>query len=80
VEQWERVIEVNLKRNFLGTRAAARVMKKQKYGRIINMPSRAGKGGGYGHINYASSKPGIVGLTKSAARELRKLNITANAI
>ena len=79
-EQWERVIAINLKGTFLGTQAAARVMKKKHYGRIINMSSRAGKGGSYGHINYASSKAGIIGLTKSAARELGKFDITVNAI
>lgn len=79
-EQWDRVLDVNLKGVFLGTREAARVMKAQKSGRIINMSSRAGKGGSYGHINYASSKAGIVGLTKSAARELGKYNITVNAL
>jgi len=55
-------------------------MKTQGKGRIINMSSRAGKGGSYGHINYASSKAGIIGLTKSAARELGKYNITVNAL
>ena len=79
-EQWDRVIGINLKGAFLGTQAAARVMKTQRTGRIINMSSRAGKGGSYGHINYASSKAGIVGLTKSAARELGKYNITVNAL
>jgi NAD(P)-dependent dehydrogenase (short-subunit alcohol dehydrogenase family) len=79
-EQWDKVIAVNLKGTFLGTRIAAKVMKKQGSGRIINMSSRAGKGGSYGHINYASSKAGIIGLTKSAARELGKYNITVNAL
>jgi len=79
-EQWDRVIGINLKGAFLGTQAAARVMKTQQKGRIINMSSRAGKGGSYGHINYASSKAGIVGLTKSAARELGKYNVTVNAL
>jgi NAD(P)-dependent dehydrogenase (short-subunit alcohol dehydrogenase family) len=79
-EQWDKVIAVNLKGTFLGTRIAAKVMKKQGSGRIINMSSRAGKGGSYGHSNYASSKAGIIGLTKSAARELGKYNITVNAL
>jgi 3-oxoacyl-[acyl-carrier protein] reductase len=80
LEQWDRVLDVNLRGTFLGTQAAARIMKKQGSGRIINMSSRAGKGGSYGHINYASSKAGIIGLTKSAARELGKFNITVNAL
>lgn len=79
-EQWDRVLNINLKGVFLGTREAARIMKPQNSGRIINMSSRAGKGGSYGHINYASSKAGIIGLTKSAARELGKHNITVNAL
>lgn len=79
-EQWDRVLSVNLKGTFLCTSIIAKVMKQQKSGRIINMSSRAGKGGSYGHINYASSKAGIIGLTKSAARELGKYNITVNAL
>jgi 3-oxoacyl-[acyl-carrier protein] reductase len=79
-EQWDRVLAVNLKGTFLCTSIIAKVMKKQGSGRIINMSSRAGKGGSYGHINYASSKAGIIGLTKSAARELGKHNITVNAL
>jgi 3-oxoacyl-[acyl-carrier protein] reductase len=79
-EQWDRVLAVNLKGTFLCTSIIAKVMKKQGSGRIINMSSRAGKGGSYGHINYASSKAGIIGLTKSAARELGKYNITVNAL
>lgn len=78
--QWDRVLAVNLKGTFLCTSIIAKVMKKQGSGRIINMSSRAGKGGSYGHINYASSKAGIIGLTKSAARELGKYNITVNAL
>ncbi|MEW6114461.1 MAG: SDR family NAD(P)-dependent oxidoreductase [Thermodesulfobacteriota bacterium] len=80
VEQWDRVLDVNLRGAFLGTRAAALIMKKQNKGRIINMSSRAGKGGSYGHVNYASSKAGIIALTKSAARELGRFNITVNAL
>jgi len=55
-------------------------MMAQKSGRIINMSSRAAKGGSYGHCSYASSKAGMIGLTKSAARELGAYNITVNAI
>ncbi|MCE5265031.1 MAG: glucose 1-dehydrogenase [Deltaproteobacteria bacterium] len=79
-DQWDKVIAVNLKGTFLCTSIIAKAMKKQGNGRIINMSSRAGKGGSYGHINYASSKAGIIGLTKSAARELGKYNITVNAL
>lgn len=79
-EQWDKVLTVNLRGAFLGTRAAARIMMPQNSGRIINMSSRAGKGGSYGHCSYGSSKAGMVGLTKSTARELGKYNITANAI
>ena len=80
VEQWDRVLQVNLRGAFLGTQAAARVMMDQGSGRIINMSSRAAKGGSYGHVSYASSKAGMIGLTKSAARELGAHNITVNAI
>ena len=79
-DQWDRVLSVNLRGAFLGTQAAARVMMAQKSGRIINMSSRAAKGGSYGHCSYASSKAGMIGLTKSAARELGAYNITVNAI
>ncbi|MBU1274942.1 MAG: SDR family oxidoreductase [Proteobacteria bacterium] len=79
-EQWDKVLSVNLRGAFLGTRAAARIMMPQNSGRIINISSRAGKGGSYGHCSYSSSKAGMIGLTKSTARELGKYNITANAI
>lgn len=79
-EQWDKVLAVNLRGAFLGTRAAANIMIPQNWGRIINISSRAGKGGSNGHCSYASSKAGMIGLTKSTARELGKYNITANAI
>lgn len=79
-EQWDKVLSVNLRGAFIGTRAAARLMIPRNWGRIINISSRAGKGGSYGHCSYASSKAGMIGLTKSTARELGQYNITANAI
>lgn len=79
-EQWDRVLKVNLRGTFLGIQAAARIMMDQQSGRIINISSRAAKGGSYGHCNYASSKAGIIALTKSAARELGAYNITVNAV
>ena len=79
-EKWDKVLAVNLRGAFLGTRAAARIMMPRNKGRIINISSRAGKGGSFGHCSYASSKAGMIGLTKSTARELGKYNITANAI
>ena len=78
--QWDLVLTVNLRGAFLGTRAAARIMIPQNWGRIINISSRAGKGSSYGHCSYSSSKAGMIGLTKSTARELGQHNITANAI
>lgn len=78
--QWNRVLTVNLTGAFYGCRAAAGIMMPQGHGRIINISSRAAKGGSFGHASYASSKAGMVGLTKSTARELGKYNITANAI
>ena len=78
--QWDRVLNVNLRGAFLGTQAAARIMMNQNGGRIINISSRAAKGGSYGHCSYASSKAGMIALTKSAARELGAYNITVNAI
>jgi 3-oxoacyl-[acyl-carrier protein] reductase len=78
--QWGRVLSVNLTGAFLGTKAVAPIMMRQEAGRIINISSRAAKGGSYGHASYASSKAGMIGLTKSTARELGKYNITSNAI
>jgi 3-oxoacyl-[acyl-carrier protein] reductase len=79
-DQWHDVIRVNLDGVFFGVRAAARVMKEQEYGRIINVSSAAGIDGSIGQINYSAAKSAIIGITKSAARELAKFKITSNAI
>jgi 3-oxoacyl-[acyl-carrier protein] reductase len=79
-EDWDAVLTVNLKGAFLCTRAAAKVMTKQRYGRIINIASVVGQMGNAGQANYCASKAGLMGLTKSNARELAKRNITVNAV
>ncbi len=79
-EDWDAVLNVNLKGAFLCTRAAFKVMSKQRYGRIINIASIVGQMGNAGQANYCASKAGLIGLTKSNARELAKRNITVNAV
>jgi 3-oxoacyl-[acyl-carrier protein] reductase len=79
-EDWDAVLNVNLKGAFLCSRAASRVMTKQRYGRIINIASVVGQMGNAGQANYCASKAGLMGLTKSNARELAKRNITVNAV
>jgi 3-oxoacyl-[acyl-carrier protein] reductase len=79
-EQWRSVLEVNLTGAFLCSRAAAKVMLKQRSGRIINMASVVGLMGNAGQANYAASKAGLIGLTKSLARELAPRGITVNAV
>ncbi len=79
-EQWRSVLEVNLTGAFLCTRAAAKVMLKQRSGRIINMASVVGVMGNAGQANYSASKAGLIGLTKTTARELASRGITVNAI
>jgi len=77
---WERIIDVNLKGVFHCTRAAGRRMIRQRYGRIVNLTSVAGQTGNVGQSVYSASKAGIVGFTKSMARELAPRGITVNAV
>lgn len=79
-EDFDQTISVNLKGTFNTIRHASKVMLKQKSGTIINMASVVGLVGNVGQANYAASKAGVVGLTKSAARELSARGITVNAI
>jgi len=79
-EDWDRTIAINLKGTFLCTRAVARTMMKQRAGCIINVSSVVGAIGNPGQANYAASKAGLVGLTKTAARELAPRGITVNAV
>lgn len=79
-EDFDRVIETNLKGAFNTIRFASRQMLKQKSGRIINLSSVVGVAGNAGQTNYAASKAGVIGLTKSAAKELASRGITVNAI
>ena len=77
---WDLVLNINLKGTFLCSQYAAREMMKKRYGRIVNMASISGIMGTAGQANYASSKAGVIALTKSMARELGGRNITINAV
>lgn len=79
-EDWDAVINVNLKGTFLCTRAVAKIMMKQRFGRIVNISSVVGLMGNAGQANYGASKAGVIGLTKTVARELASRNVTVNAI
>jgi len=79
-EDWDRVLSVNLKGAFLCIRAALRSMLKQRWGRIINIASVAGVIGNPGQANYAAAKAGLIGLTKTVAREVAARGITVNAV
>ena len=79
-EDWDRVLDVNLRGAFLMTRAVAKVMMRQKGGRIINISSAAGAMGNPGQANYSAAKAGLIGLTKATARELSRWGILVNAV
>ena len=79
-EDFDKVIDVNLRAAFVATRTAARSMVRNKFGRIISLSSVSGVIGNAGQSNYAASKAGLIGLTKTVARELARKNVTANCI
>ncbi len=79
-DDWDRVMDVNLRGAFLMTRAAAKLMVRQRSGRIINIASTAGAMGNPGQANYSAAKAGLIGLTKAAARELAHWGILVNAV
>ena len=79
-EDWDSVLDTNLKGSFLCIRAFTRPMMKQRWGRIVNMSSVVGLMGNPGQANYVASKAGLVGLTKAVAKELASRHITVNAV
>lgn len=79
-DDWDTVLRVNLRGTFVCSKAAVKHMIRKRYGRVISIASVAGQMGNAGQTNYASSKAGIIGFTKSLARELASRNITVNAI
>lgn len=79
-EDWQAVIDLNLTGVFLCTRAASKIMLKQKSGRIINITSVSGLMGNPGQANYSAAKAGVIGFTKTVAKELAARGITANAV
>jgi len=79
-DQWDQVMDVNLKGVFLCCRYAAKMMSDQQYGKIINISSASGQVGNIGQVNYAASKGGVIAITKTLAKELARYNITVNAV
>ena len=79
-EEWDAVLDLNLRGTFLVTKAAMRPMMKQRAGRIVNVASIAGVVGNAGQANYSAAKAGIIGFTKTVAREMASRNITVNAV
>jgi len=79
-QEWDEVLDLNLRGAFLVTKAVMRPMMKQRSGRIVNVSSVAGVAGNAGQANYASAKAGLIGFTKTVAREMASRNITCNAV
>ncbi|MDR2077020.1 MAG: 3-oxoacyl-[acyl-carrier-protein] reductase [Desulfovibrio sp.] len=79
-EDFDAVLDTNLKGAFACTREAAKIMTRQRFGRIVNIASVSGETGAAGQANYSAAKAGIIGLTKAAAKELAARNITVNAV
>ena len=79
-QAWDEVLDLNLRGAFLITRAAMRPMMKARFGRIVNVSSVAGVSGNAGQANYAAAKAGLIGFTKTVAREMASRNITCNAV
>lgn len=79
-DEWDAVIDANLRGAFVAIRAATRGMMKRRWGRVINIASVVGIVGNKGQVNYAASKAGLIGLTKSVAKELASRNILANVV
>ncbi len=79
-EDFDAVLDINLRGAFVFLREAAKIMSKQRFGRIVNMSSVVGQMGNAGQVNYAAAKAGLIGMTKSAAKELAGRTITVNAV
>jgi 3-oxoacyl-[acyl-carrier protein] reductase len=79
-EDWDKVLDTNLRGPFICLREAAKIMLRQRSGRIVNVASLSGQTGNRGQANYSSAKAGLIGLTKTSARELASRGITVNAV
>ncbi|CAK0758011.1 3-oxoacyl-(acyl-carrier-protein) reductase FabG [Gammaproteobacteria bacterium] len=79
-EQWDRVLNINLKGTFLACQSAAKIMMKARSGKIVNIASVVGLNGNIGQANYAASKAGVIALTKTVSKELASRNVNVNAV